>query len=114
MICTQKTLQLGLGVVTKPADAPHKVVAQVESEAQALCVMVRAKGLKLDYVAAAIGKSRPYLSLMLSGKRPIPHKLVGPLCAATGSNLLAQFIALQIALEPEGEVERLAALLRAA
>lgn len=46
-----------------------------------------------------------------SGKRPIPHKLVAPLCAATGSNLLRQFIDLQRALDGVSEVERLAAIL---
>ena len=36
------------------------------------------------------------------------------MCAATGSLLLAQFIDLQRAMEGQGEVERLAAMLREA
>ena len=86
----------------------------VESEAQALAVSIAAGGHKLAYVAACIGKSVPYVSRLQSGKRPIPHKLVAPLCAATGSLLLAQFIDLQRAMEGQGEVERLAAMLREA
>ena len=72
----------------------------------------RNSGHKLDYIAACIGKSRAYVSRLQSGKRPIPHKLIGPLCAATGSNLLLQFIDLQRALDGVCEVERLACLLR--
>jgi len=110
--CNQLNLRLAFGVVSAPADAPAKVVRQVENEAQALRVMIEAKGVKLDFVAAVIGKSRGYVSRMQTGKRPIPHKLVGPLCAATGSNLLRQYIQLQRALEQPDEVARLVAMLR--
>jgi hypothetical protein len=90
------------------------VLRQVESEAQALAISIRAGGHKLAYIAAAIGKSVAYVSRLRSGKRPIPDRLVGPLCAATGSNLLRQFLDLQRALEGVCEVERLAGLLREA
>jgi hypothetical protein len=113
-MATQDKLNLAFGVHHQPKDAPAKVVRQVETECQALAVSIAAGHHKLAYVAACIGKSEGYVSRMANGLRPIPDKLIGPLCAATGSNLLAQFVALQIALEPEGEVERLAALLRAA
>lgn len=110
--CSQLGLRLAFGVVTGPADAPMKVLRQVESEAQALAVSIAAGGHKLASVAAIIGKSESYVSRMATGKRPIPHKPVGPLCAATGSNLLRQFIQLQRALEQPDEVQRLAAMLR--
>ena len=61
-------------------------------------VSIAAGHHKLDCIGACIGKSRGYVSRMASGDRPIPSKLVAPLCAATGSNLLAQFRALQNAL----------------
>lgn len=110
----QNRLNLAFGVHRGPTDAPAKVLRQVESDAQALAVSIRAGSHKLDYVAACVGKSRAYLSRLQSGKRPIPDKLVKPLCAATGSNLLAQFRALQCAIEADNEarqVERLASML---
>ena len=113
-IGNQNSLKLAFGVHRGPQDAPAKVLRQVDSEAMALAVSIRAGGHKLDYVAACIGKSRAYVSRLQKGKRPIPPKLVMPLCAATGSNLLRQFLALQNALGQVSEVSRLADLLREA
>ncbi|GAA0696205.1 hypothetical protein ISN75_06735 [Dyella marensis] len=100
----------------RPKDAPQKVLRQVETEAQALAISIQASTHKLDYIAAVIGKSKGYVSRMQNGERPIPEKLVGPLCAATGSNLLLQFIELQAALnefDQRSEIKRLAKLLGA-
>ena len=108
----QKTLKLAWGVHRGPSDAPAKLLRQVDTEAQALAVSIRAGGHKLAYVAACIGKSTAYVSRMQQGKRPIPDKLVTPLCAATGTNLLRQFIDLQRAIEGVDEIDRLACLLR--
>lgn len=110
----QSSLPLAFGVHRGPRDAPAKVVRQVESEAQALAVSIRAGHHKLAYVAACIGKSAPYVSQMQRGQRPIPSRLVDPLCAATGSNLLRQFLDLQRALHAPCEVSRLADLMRGA
>lgn len=110
----QKDLRLIWGVHNAPKDAPAKVVRQVESEAQALAISMAAGQHKLEYVAACIGKSQGYVSRMRTGERPIPHKLVSPLCSATGSNLLRQYIDLQRALEGDCDVTRLAEMLRAA
>jgi len=114
----QSSLRLAFGVHHSPKDAPAKVLRQIETEAQALAVSIAGGNHKLDYVAACIGKSRSYLSRLQSGKRPIPEKLIGPLCAATGTNLLRQFIELQQALNDfESErvqIKRLARLLEAA
>ncbi len=111
---TQAVLPLAFGVHRAPTDAPLKVLRQVETEAQALAVSIRAGHHKLDYVAACIGKSRSYVSRMQTGSAPIPERLVGPLCAATGSNLLRQFLDLHRALEATCEVSRLASLMRQA
>lgn len=111
---TQNVLPLAFGVHHAPKDAPAQVLRQIESEAQALAVSIAAGNHKLAYIAACIGKSHTYISLMQSGKRPIPSRLVGPLCAATGSNLLRQFRQLQTALGEVCEVERLADMLRQA
>lgn len=116
-LATQKPLPLAFGVHHAPKDAPAKVLRQIESDAQALAVSMQAGGHKLASIAAAIGKSEPYVCQLRSGKRPIPDALVLPLCAATGSNLLRQFRDLCGALEvstARREVERLAAMLRAA
>jgi hypothetical protein len=110
----QSSLPLAFGVHRAPKDAPAQVLRQIESAAQALSVSIAAGNHKLDYIAACIGKSRAYVSRMQKGNRSIPEKLVGPLCAATGSNLLRQFLVLQAALSEVCEVKRLAAMLRSA
>jgi hypothetical protein len=74
---------------------------------------MQAGGHKLSSVASAIGKSEAYVSRLRSGRRPIPEKLVRPLCAATGSNLLAQYRAMQEALGEVPETYRLASQLAA-
>lgn len=109
-------LHLGICVTRKPKDAPLQVVRQIESPDQALAIAMKAGDHKLANVAAAIGKSESYVSRMRRGVRPIPRRLVGPLCAATESNLLRQFFDLQAAMEPpcwRSEVTRLAGMLRA-
>lgn len=105
-------LRLAFGVHRAPQDAPPRVVRQVETEAQALAISIAAGHHKLEYVAACVGKSVSYVSRMKDGHRPIPARLVGPLCAATGTNLLRQFLDLQAALAEPCEVTRLADLLR--
>ena len=110
----ENSLRLAFGVHRGPQDAPSKIVRQVETDAQALAISIRAGHHKLEYVASCIGKSVAYVSRMQNGERPIPDRLVGPLCAATGSNLLRQYRDLQAALNEVCEVTRLAELLRAA
>lgn len=82
-----------------PVDAPAKIVGQLESDAQALRVSIRAGNHKLQCIADRIGKSKSYVSRMQNGSAPIPDRLVRPLCAATGSNLLRQYRDLQYALD---------------
>ena len=104
-------------IVHPPKDADRKVLGQIESDAQALAVSLRAGGHKLASVGHALGKSESYISRLCSGKRPIPEKLVDPLCRATGCNLLRQYRDLQDAMADtcqRREVDRLAALVRAA
>jgi transcriptional regulator with XRE-family HTH domain len=114
----QKSLRLAFGVHHQPKDAPSKLLRQIETEAQALAVSIAAGNHKLDYIAACLGKSRSYISRLQSGERSIPEKLIGPLCAATGSNLLRQFIELNQALceieTKRDAVARLARLMEAA
>jgi hypothetical protein len=108
----QTPLRLAFGVHNAPKDAPAKVVRQIESDAQALAVSIRAGSHKLAYIAACIGKTEAYVSMLRNGKRPIPDRLVRPLCAATGSNLLQQYRDLEAALGEVSAVSRLADMLR--
>lgn len=108
-----ESLKLAWGMQSAPKDAPTKVVRQIESEAQALAVAISAGGLKQAYIARCINKSEAYVSQMRNGKRPIPQKLIGPLCAATGSNLIRQYIDLQRALSGD-DVAHLVDLMRLA
>lgn len=108
----QKKLALAFGVHEAPKPAPRNVLRLIESEAQALAVSIAAGHFKLDYIGTCIGKSRAYVSRLQNGKRPIPSRLVMPLCAATGSLLLRQFMDLQTALGEVSEVERIAQMLR--
>lgn len=116
-MATTGTLNLAFGVHHAPKAAPRQLLMACKDDAHALRIAIRAKHHKLDYVAACIGKSRAYVSRMQSGLRPIPDRLVMPLCAATGSLLLQQFRDMQEAIEGATEaraVERLAAMLREA
>ena len=107
----QKELRLAFGVHRAPTDAPANVVRQIESEAHALALSILSGHHKLAYIAACIGKSVSYVSRLSTGERPIPEKLVKPLCAATGTNLLSQYKALQAALE-DCSTTRLVQLMR--
>lgn len=109
--CPQAALRLSFGMHNAAKAAPAHILRQVESEAQALAVSILAGGHKLDYVANCIGKSRSYVSRMQTGSAPIPNRLIGPLCAATGSLLLRQFVDLQRALQGQDETRRIASLL---
>jgi len=109
---TTDNLKLAFGVHRGPSPAPAKVVRQVESPEQALAISILAGGHKLAYVAACIGQSVPYASQLKNGRRPIPSRLVMPLCAATGSLLLRQYLDLQDALEGACDVQRLAEMMR--
>lgn len=111
----QNSLRLAFGVSrTAPKDAPQQVLRAVDSEAMALAISIKAGNHKLACIAARIGKSESYVCRMASGERAIPHKLVDPLCVATGSNLLKQFIRLQKALNGDDPIALLVEQMRAA
>lgn len=103
-------LPLAFGVHRGPKDAPRKLLMLVESPDQALRVAMQAGNHKLAYIAACLGKSEGYVSRMANGKRAIPDKLVDALCAATGSNLLKQYLAL--VEDEKADERRLVELLR--
>lgn len=112
---TQTEMRLAFGVLrSEPKDAPPTVLRQIDTEADALALSIEAGNHKLAYIAACIGKSESYVSRMATGKRPIPHKLVRPLCVATGSNLLEQVIRRERAMQGGRDFTRLAELMRGA
>lgn len=113
----QNSLALAFGVHRGPKDAALALLRQVQDEAHALRILIRAGHHKLDYIAACIGKQRSYVSKLQLGRRAIPDALIGPLCAATGSNLLRQFRDLMERIEADNEkrqLDRLAEQLRGA
>lgn len=113
----RKSAALVLPMRKGPSPADPRVLRQIESESQAVAVSMQACGAKLAYIAAALGKSESYISLIRSGKRPVPDWFVKPFCHITGTLLLQQFRDLQAAMEEvtaRREVERLADMLRQA
>lgn len=111
----QHDLALRFGMQCAPRNAPASVLRQITSDGHALRVSIKAGRHKQCSLAAALGKSVGYVSRMCSGARPIPDKLVGPITAITGQNLLRQYRDLQRALEgaPCSD-EALVALMRVA
>lgn len=107
----QQVLPLRFGMQRGPRNAPRHIVGQCASPAQALAVSILAGRHKLDHIAAIVGKSRSYISRLQTGSAPIPDRLIGPLCAATGFNLLRQYVDLERALSAPRPEQYLAAQL---
>ena len=112
----QPALRLAFGVHHAATDAPRKLVLacmQFDEFAlnKALAVAMKAGGHKGAYIAACVGCDESYVSLMRRCKRPITERLIGPLCAATGSNLLRQ-VAHAMEAMADDEEGRMAAMLR--
>lgn len=99
-------------IPVRPGDAPEAVVRALSSGAQALSVAIEASGLSQDFIAGAIGVSKSYVSCMRSGKRPITRKMIAPLCAATGTNLVRQYFDYRDSLDEASDVSRLALMMR--
>jgi hypothetical protein len=87
-----------LAVMPAPKPAPDALVARVTNDAQAVAIALKASNLKQAYVAAQLGISGTYLSLIRNGLRPLPDRLVLPLCYLTGTLLIQQYRDLQDAL----------------
>jgi len=87
-----------LAAIPTPKAAPDSLVARVATDAQAVAVALQSSGLKQAYVAAQLGISGAYLSQIRKGARPLPDKLVLPLCYLTGTLLIQQYRDLQDAL----------------
>lgn len=118
----QNSLGLAFGAHHAPVDAPRKLVLAClnhddKAVSIALCVAMKAGKRKQAFIAASIGKSDSYVSLLMSGKRRITKALLRPLCGATGSNLVRQVWEALTAMNADDdmrEIERMAAMLREA
>lgn len=87
-----------LATVPAPKPAPDAVISRIDSCSQAVALAIHFSGLKQAYIAAMLGISPSYLSMIRAGKRPLPDALVMPLCQITGSLVVRQFLDLQAAL----------------
>ena len=100
-----------------PKAASEKAVVGVHTVVEAIEVSMRGCNGKGAYLAACIGKSASYVSMLRTGERPLPQNkilranLVKAICLATGTTLLQQF--LERTDKPD-RLDRLAAMLRAA
>lgn len=103
-------------MTTVPLLAPANVVHEILWAPQALRLSIQFSRKTLGDLAAEVGVSKGYLSRMQNGVRPIPERLVGPLCDATGTLLLRQHLNLQIdsAVGDEPMNQRLLRQMRAA
>ena len=107
-----------------PKPAPRIILRQMDDEAQAIDVSIRMAGFKAGFIAASLGLSEAYVSMLRHGKRHIPKEgpqretFIASFCRITGTTLLAQ--AIRQAERDQDDAtqaqinERLAAQLRAA
>lgn len=112
----QGEIPLVFGLHRAPVNAHADVVRQVRDTAHALQVAMKAAKVKAVVVARIVGCHESYVSLLKTGKRPITEALVGRLCIATQSALVAQVYAREERLRESesADVLRLAQLLRSA
>ena len=112
----QSQLNLIAGMHRAPKDAPAQIVRQIDSVGQAVAVSMKLCGGKLAYIAACLGISTTYVSMIRNGHRPMPAKLVDQFCIVTGTRLLRQYLDLHAALTdcPDMRISRLADELRRA
>jgi ADP-ribosylglycohydrolase len=112
----QREIPLAFGLHRAPSNAPSEVVRQARDTAHALQIAMKAAKVKAVVLAKIVGCHESYVSLLKTGKRPITEALVGRLCIATQSALVAQVFAREETLRnnAQAEVYRLAELMRRA
>ena len=120
----QQKMGLMSSMQGQPKPAPRVILRQMDTEAQAIDVSIRMAGFKAGFIAASMGLSDAYVSMLRNGKRRIPKEgpkreaFIAEFCRITGTCLLAQ--AIRQAEQEADELsqaqinERLAAQLRAA
>lgn len=104
-----------MGSVTRPKyQHPPSEIRACKSKAQACRVALLHSGMTQESVAERLHKTAGYMSMLLSGKRDWPDKLLGRFMHVTGSLAPLQWDALQegVSLYVD-EVEQRKAQLRA-
>ncbi len=93
--------ELGImGSVTRPKlQHPAAEIRCCKSKAQACRVSLMHSGLTQETVAARLHKTAGYLSMLLSGKRDWPDRLLNKFMHVTGSLAPLQWEALQQGVE---------------
>ncbi|HDS1550710.1 TPA: helix-turn-helix transcriptional regulator [Stenotrophomonas maltophilia] len=92
--------------------ADEKTVRMCESEEDAIAVGIVLSGLTQAEIAARMGISKVYLTLMKQGQRTMTVKMLARFCSATGWNVVRQYrdlqMALRVATGTPREVDRIA------
>lgn len=89
-----------MGSVTRPKyQHPHPEIRACKSKAQACRVALLHSGMTQESVAERLHKTAGYMSMLLSGKRDWPDKLLGRYMHVTGSLAPLQWDAMQEGVE---------------
>lgn len=95
----QTELQV-MGSVTRPKyQHPHAEIRACKSKAQACRVALLHAGMTQDTAAERLDKTAGYVSMLLSGKRDWPGKLLTKFMNVTGSLAPLQWDAMQEGVE---------------
>lgn len=101
-----------LSSLPQPRMADEKTVRMCESEEDAVAVGIVLSGLTQAEIAARMGISKVYLTLMKQGQRTMTVKMLSRFCSATGWNVVRQYrdlqMALRVATGTPREVDRIA------
>lgn len=87
-----------LEAVRGPRNADSETLRLCRSEADAIAASVALSGLTYREIAARMGVSKSLVNAMAKGDRTLPTKRTAAFCAATGTNLVRQFRAFEMAL----------------
>jgi hypothetical protein len=116
----QRPLQFfrDLRTLPTPADAPAKVLRQVDSPRMAMRLALMTCGVKHEAIAHAVGMSKGYFSKVVNEQMPMPEWFPMAFSYHTGQNVLRQYLALAEAMQDAHETQdwlerKLAAELRA-
>lgn len=87
-----------LSAIPAPRCADEKTVRLCDSEQDAIAVSIALSGLTQVEIAARMGISKGYLTLLKKGERTLTSSKLSALCSATGWDVVRQYRDLQLAL----------------
>lgn len=98
-----------------PRNADEHTLRACFTEADAIKASIALSGLTYRELAARMGRGKTLVGMLAKGERGVNKKLTPAFCAATGTNLLIQYRAMEIALrEAMGRIrerDRIAAII---